>query len=96
LISELYIASWSCGNFFDSLKESTVVRQWPVPENSVLITPLNLLDWNEMLRIDRLLKETHVTLEGRLFVISWVCEEKVAFSIRMHFAESFELIGALL
>jgi hypothetical protein len=96
LISELYIASWSCGNFFDSLKESTVVRQWPVPENSVLVAPLDLLDGNEVFHIDRLLKEAHVTLEGRLCVISWICKQKVAFFIRMHLAESFEFISSLL
>jgi len=96
LISESYITSWSGCDFFDSLKEITVVRQWPVPENSVLVAPLDLFDRNEVFHIERLLKEAHDTLEGRLYVICWVCEQKLGFCIRMVLAESFELLSFLL
>jgi len=96
LISEPYIASGLGGNFLDPLEESSVVRERPVPENGVFVTPFELLDRYEMLSIERLLEEAYDTLEGTLGGIRWIREQKLTLCVRVHLAKTLGFLSMLL
>jgi len=70
LIFESYIAAVRLGDdLLYPLEERRVVWQRPVPENSVFVALLDLLNLQKVLCIERLFKEAGGTLEGTLCCI---------------------------
>jgi hypothetical protein len=92
LIFESDIAVRLGCDLLDLLQERRIVRQRPVPENSVLVTSLDLLDLQKMLCVERLLKEACDTLEGRLCGVCGVRGQEYALFVRVYFAESLLVI----
>ena len=50
-----YIAVWLGGDHLHSLKQGSIIRERPVPDDSIFIALLDLLDLDEVFRIERLL-----------------------------------------